>query len=207
MKKSILSIVTILGLTTLSSAQSDIERAHAQMESIHVSLDENRFYAGFGVSYLSMLNATTKEEFSTTGQSVHAGYQYGKHIAIEGRYTVNFSAVSYASGTTGGLDLADYPTDFTNIGLYAKVLYPMDNISVYGLMGYGEVKLTNIPIDDVDRAESGFQWGGGISYMIGDSFEVFVDYIFLYSGTGFDFLALQDEQDASMLTLGLSYKF
>ncbi len=207
MKKSFLSIVTILSLSSSAYAYSDVERAQAEKEAIEVRLDDNRFYAGFGVSYISLINDLSKEEFTATGQSVHAGYQYGKYIAIEGRYTINAGNVSYSSGTTGALDLADYPTDFTNMGLYAKVIYPMDNISIYGLMGYGEVGLTNIPIDDVDRAESGFQWGGGIAYMIGDSFEVFVDYLFLYSGQGFDYLALQADQDATLITLGLSYKF
>jgi len=207
MKKSILSMVTILSLSSLSYGQSDIQRAEAEMESISVSLDDNRFYAGFGVSYMSMVNDLTKEEFSATGQSVHIGYQYGKYIAIEGRYSINASKVSYESGNTGAIDLADYPTDFTNIGVYVKVIYPFDNISIYGLMGYGEVGLTNIPIGDVDRAESGFQWGGGVSYMIGDSFEVFVDYLFLYDDTGFDYLAVQADQEATQITLGLSYKF
>ncbi len=207
MKKSFLSIVTILSLSNVAYAYSDVERAKAEKEAIEVRLDDNRFYAGFAVSYMSMKNDLSKEEFTATGQSIHAGYQYGKYIAIEGRYTINASNVSYSSGTTDALDLADYPTDFTNIGLYAKLIYPIDNISVYGLMGYGEVGLTNVPIDDVDRAESGFQWGGGVAYMIGDSFEVFVDYLFLYSGQGFDSLAQQADQDATLVTLGLSYKF
>lgn len=207
MKNYILALMMIASLMHISYAESELDRANEEMKSIDVSLDENRFYGGFGISYMNMLNTVTKEEFFTTGQSVHLGYQYGKYIAIEWRYSSNIGIVSYASGTTGALDLADYPTDFTNMGIYVKPIYPMDNISLYGLMGYGQVGLTNIPIDDVDRAETGFQWGGGVSYMIGDSFEVFIDYIFLYSGTGFDFLALQANQDASAVTLGLSYKF
>ena len=207
MKKSILSMVTILSLSGIAYGNSDIQRAEAEMDAISVSLDANRFYAGFGVSHMSMLNDVSKEEFSATGQSVHVGYQYGKYIAIEGRYSVNAGNVSYESGNTGAIDLADYPTDFSNMAAYLKVIYPFDNVSIYGLMGYGEVKLTNIPIGDVDRAESGFQWGGGISYMIGDSFEVFIDYVFLYDDTGFDHLATQADQEANQITLGLSYKF
>ena len=207
MKKSILSIVTILSLSVGLYAQSDIDRAEAEMKSIDVNMDENRFYMGFGVSYMSLLNDTTKEEFSTTAQMVFAGYQYGKYIAIEGRYTINLGSVSYESGTTGAVDMADYPTDFSNMAIYVKPIYPFDNISIYALIGYGEIGLTNVPIGDVDRSQSSFQWGGGIAYMIGDSFEAFVDYLFLYDGTGFDYLAMQSDQSATQITLGLSYKF
>jgi opacity protein-like surface antigen len=58
-----------------------------------------------------------------------------------------------------------------------------------------------------DAYESGFQWGLGAQYGFTDTLTVFVDYVSLYNGTGFDYVAKLDDVDLNTWTIGLTYKF
>jgi len=205
--------LNIIRLILLSSATISISMAGDNITPVDIPVvpipvDKSPFYIGVGVSAMSLLNNNTDEEFTATGITLQAGYRYNDYIAIEGRYTRDVSAVAYENGTTLILaDNDDYPTDFTNMAIYLKPIYPIGDFSIYALLGYGEVALTNIPIGGVTRGESGFQWGIGISYDIYDSFTIFADYSSLYSGDGFDYLATLNSHDATLITIGLGYRF
>ena len=171
----------------------------------------NGAYIGMGRSKMSLVNCLTDETFSTKGIIFQVGFNYNKYLAIEGRYTHHVGSVHYNHGskhqTNGGVHMADYPTDFTNIAMYLKPQYSINNISFYALLGYGEVKLTNIPIGDVDRAENGFQWGLGMRHKLTDDLSVFFDYVNMYDAKGFDSRARNADIEADTWTIGLSYKF
>jgi len=166
------------------------------------------FYVGIALSSMKLLNSDTDEAFTATGATLSLGYQYNAYLALEARYTKSLSKVEYDNGNTSlAADNDDYPTDFTNLAIYLKPSYKMGDIGIYGLLGYGEVALTNIPEGDVTRGESGFQWGAGVSYAFNDSFELFADYTWLYNGDGFDCLATANSHEATLINMGVSYRF
>ncbi len=149
------------------------------------------FYAGVGVSGMSLRNDLSDEEFSTMGVMLQIGYQFNPYFAVEGRYTHSVGDVKYDRGITSNPNYSAYPTDFTNVGIYLKPTISLDNLVLYGLLGYGEVKLTNIPLGpgSADRAESGFQWGVGAEYRVSKDISIFVDYVRFYDDKGFDYRA------------------
>ena len=132
-------------------------------------------------------------------------------LSIEGRYVFHVGNINYDHGsnshTNKGKDINDYPADFTNIGIYLKPMYRIEHAAPYLLIGYGEVKLTNIPQGDADRAEAGFQWGVGISYIVNNHFSIYADYLCMYDDKGFDGRAVNRNIISDSWTFGLSYHF
>lgn len=211
MKKSMISIMSVLALSSVSFAGGDITIAEEPEVIVPVEIDESHFYFGVGLSSMYLKNDLSDEEFSAKGVMLQAGYQYNNYIAIEGRYTMDVGDVEYDHGNTINPDFSDYPTDFSNVAIYLKPMYSIDNFTIYGLLGYGEVGLTNIPLGGVgisaDRAESGFQWGLGFDYQLGQNVSVFLDYVRMYDDIGFDKRAQNADIVADAWTLGISYKF
>ena len=171
------------------------------------------FYLGLGVSAMSLSNDNNSEEFSSTGIMVQAGYQINDYFAIEGRYTKDVSNLDYDHGndTASAIYDGDYPGDFSNIAIYLKPMYSIDDFTMYALLGYGEVSIGPLPHPSqpgsVDRAEDSFQWGLGGSYAFSENILVFVDYVKLYDDKGFDYRAQLENIDANLWTIGLTYKF
>ena len=210
MKKSALSLVSILALSSMVYAGGDIAPVEEVVE-VPIVIDDSGFYIGFGISWMSLDNDYNGEEFSANGIILQAGYQINSYFAIEGRYTHDVGDVEYDHGTSINPNYDDYPTDFTNLAVYAKGMYPIGDFTPYVLLVYGEVALTNIPLGgpgiSADRAETGFQWGLGASYNFTENIAVFVDYVNMYDGTGFDERAVDVDISADTWTLGVTYKF
>jgi len=203
--RKIVSAIIILSIATASSAEYNTTPVY---DLSHDKQDyfKKHLYIGVGVSPMRLLNDGTGEEFTANGMTIQAGIKYSKYLAIEARYTMNAGKIEYdAAGS--GVNNADYPADFTNIAIYAKPMLPIDDFSIYALVGYGEVGITNLPIGDVDRAESGLQLGIGVKYSINKEVSVFMDYTSLYDGKGFDNLGVTKNHKASMVTFGTSYNF
>ena len=211
MKKSLFFLFPILAFSGLCFADGDMAPLEESVVTDPVVVEERGFYGGIGLTSMSLNNDLTNEEFSAMGFMVQAGYQYNRYIAIEGRYTVHVGDLEYDHGSTANPDYSDYPGDFTNIAIYLKPIYPIGDFSIYALLGYGEVELTNIPLGgsgiSADRAESGFQWGLGAGYTFNKNITAFIDYVRMYDGTGFDHRAMDADIDADVWTLGVSYQF
>ncbi len=201
--------VLICTVIAVSNTFGGGDIAKVEIEPVAIpSAQMSSFYIGLGTSDMRLMNNDTDEEFATVGVTLQAGYIYNEYLAIEARYIQNATNVKYDNGTTtAAADTDDYPTDFINVGIYIKPTYSIDDITLYALLGYGEVSLTNIPEGDVDRGEEGFQWGMGISYSICESWSIFADYMSLYSGEGFDHLAVNNDNDAALISVGISYRF
>ena len=206
MKKIFLIIVSVLLSSGLSYAQEDsvVSSAKSQLTEFIPDTGEHAFYVGLGGSYIGLYNDITLEDFTATSKTIQLGYQYGDYIALEGRYSSNFGDVAYNGGSVG-TDTDNYGTDVSNMALYLKPSFPLGNVMLYGLVGYGSVEFSDIL--GGARVESGFQWGLGVGYIIGDTYTIFVDYSSLYSGTGFNGLAVGSDQSVSLYTVGISYRF
>ena len=211
MNKTIkISLTSMLLCSSLAMAGGDVAPVVDVVEPVAV-VGNSGFYLGLGVSAMSLNNDYSKEEFSSTGVTLQAGYQFNEYIAVEGRYTKNVGDLDYDHGTTANPNYGDYPGDFSNIAIYLKPMYSFDDFSVYALLGYGEVTLTDLPHPStpgsVDRAEDGFQWGLGGSYAFTENISVFVDYVKMYDDKGFDYRGKKDDIDSDLWTLGVTYKF
>ena len=134
---------------------------------------------------------------------LQAGYQYNEYVAVEDRVSFGFNT-DYDPGNTGNAG-GDFDDDISSWGIYVKPMYPIGDLAVYALLGYGGVQLGSL--ESGDAYESGFQWGLGAQYAVTENVLVFADYIKLYDDTGFDYRAQLDDVDADAWTLGVSYKF
>lgn len=210
MKYRVSSAILILILSELSFAGGDVVPVEESATVVSVA-ESNGVYLGLGVSSMSLDNDLSDEEFSATGIMLQARYQFNQYFAIEGRYTMNVGDLDYDHGTTGNPNYSDYPGDFTNLAVYLKPMYAFDDLSIYALLGYGEVTLTDLPHPrtpgSVDRAEDGFQWGLGAEYTFMENISVFVDYVKLYDDKGFDYRAQNANISSDLWTLGVSYGF
>ncbi|RLA69444.1 MAG: porin family protein [Epsilonproteobacteria bacterium] len=198
MKKITLSLVSVLALSGLVYAGGDIAPV---MEEEQIVVERSPFYLGFGIGGAELNVDATNEQFTSTALMLQAGYQYNEYVAIEGRYSFGFST-DYDQGTTTGL--ATYG-DISSWGIYLKPMYPIGDFSIYGLLGYGGVMLSDIR--NGDAYENGFQYGLGASYNITETVSIFADYVWLYDDTGLDYVAISNDVDANVWTLGVSYKF
>jgi len=200
----------MLIVSELSFAGGDILPAEEPV-TVRTSIADSGMYIGLGVSGMYLNNDFSKEEFSSTGVMLQTGYQFNRYLAVEGRYTKNVADLKYDHGNTANSNYSDYPGDFSNVAIYVKPMYTFDDITVYGLLGYGEVTLTDLPHPtsggSVDRAEDGFQWGLGAAYAFTENISVFADYVKVYDDKGFDYRAQLVDIDSDLWTLGITYKF
>lgn len=202
MKKTTLSLVSILALSGLSYAGGDVAPIEEPVVVAPV-IDNSAFYVGIGVGESTVNDDWTSEKFSATTVMLQAGYQYNEYVALEGRYTFGIN-MNYDPGTTNSLS-SDYDGDFSSWGIYIKPMYPIGDFSIYALLGYGGVMLDNLA--EGDAYEDGFQWGLGAGYAFSEQISIFVDYLSLYDDTGFDYRAQIDDVDSDTWTVGMSYKF
>ena len=204
MKKTTLSIVSILALSGLSYAGGNVAPIEEPVAvAVAPVIDHSAFYIGVGIGESTVNDDWSSEEFSATTIMLQAGYQYNEYLSIEGRYTFGFDT-DYDPGITNSLS-SDYDGDISNWGIYLKPMYPVGNFTLYALLGYGGVMLDDLA--GGDAYEDGFQWGLGAGYSFTEEVSVFVDYVSLYDDTGFDYRAQLDNIDSNAWTLGVSYKF
>ena len=202
MRKSFLSLVSIMALSGLAYAGGG-EMATAVEPVIEVpEIKVNPFYVGLGMGEAYVNDDATDEEISATTLMLQAGYQYNEYLALEGRYTFGLGGSDYDAGNLTGIG---YDGDLSTWGLYVKPKYPIGDISLYALLGYGGIILDDL-MDD-DAVEHGFHWGLGARYSFTKEVSVFADYVSLYDDTGFDNSAELDDVDSDTWTVGFSYNF
>ena len=209
MKKFTLSIVAVMAMGTFAVAGGDIQPVvEPVVEVVAPVADDSSFYVGLGYSYMNFQGEGEGEgpyEYDINGNAftVLAGYNFNKYFAVEGRYSLTVGDLTYEEGDYEG----DWEGDMTNIALYLKPMYPISELTLYGLLGYGQVTLDRD--SEEEFSESGFQWGLGASYAVNDNIGVFVDYTRLYDDTGFDGGGRYEDEDIVIdsINVGVTYKF
>ena len=211
MKHTTITLLTVITLTSLGYGGGNIEVPQTEPVQVPQVVAFTGFYVGVGVSKMSLRNDLSDEEFSANGVMLQVGYEINPYVAIEGRYTKHLGKLDYDHGKAPSLSISDYDGDFSNIALYVKPKYNIESFQIYGLLGYGTVKLTNIPLGGApiaaDRSESAFQWGLGLGYEVLDNTSISVDYVRFYNGDGFNGRATQANIVSDAWTLAVSYKF
>lgn len=204
MKQKAFTIAALLLACTL--VQADEEKSTSASQA--TQFNPAGLYFGIGISKMSLRDDTTDEEFSAKGISLLAGYQLHQYVAIEGRYTADVGNVEYDHGSNSAqTSTDDYPTSFSNLGLYVKPMYQFDSITPYALLGYGKTKVSNIPYMDMTSTEYGFQWGLGVQYEFNKNITAFFDYVRLHDGGGFGYSAQDVDTISDLFTVGMTYKF
>jgi len=201
MKKQLLTTtaVALLLLTNFSYAGGDIaapqEQVVAMPEVMNAPVSNNYFYAGLGYSYMDMNDDTLDTDITGNSVTFSAGYKFHQYFAIEGRYSLSVDDLD--------VEGIDRSWDMSNVALYLKPQYSFNQVTVYGLLGYGEVTLDN----GTSYSEDGFQWGLGASFAATENIEVYVDYTRLYDDSGFDTFTANNDIVFDSVNVGVNYKF
>ena len=193
------SVTACMLLTNFSYAGGDMTPVKIQVAVsetvIAEPISDNYFYAGIGYSYMTMDNDTRNNDITGDAVTLLAGYTFHPYFGVEARYSTTLSDLD-VYGT-------DKNWDMSNIALYLKPQYTYEQVTVYGLLGYGEVTLDN----GSTHSEDGLQWGLGMSYAATDNIDLFVDYTRLYDDNSFDDFVSNDDMTVDSVNAGITYKF
>ena len=213
MKKITVSMASILLLSGFSFAGGNIVPIEEPEVVVAPIVDDSAYYLGLGYSYIQgndkeIFRGAEIDDDDYTASSVmfQAGYQVNKYFSLEGRYTVSVGDITTSHNFNPKPD-EDVDMDISNIGVYLKPMYPIDDFTIYGLLGYGKVKMegTGWSWDDTS-----FQWGLGADYAINDNLSVFADYTVWYDDdVVFAHLLgmVTTERNLDTVSVGLTYKF
>ncbi|MCF6243609.1 MAG: porin family protein [Sulfurovum sp.] len=206
-------MIIFLTLTTLTHAENDFNfiednQTTTTEEVAPFFKDLNvHFYLGAAFSSLS-LDGSNNESFKAKGMTLQLGYRYNDYLSIEGRYTKHLGDLEYRHGTNGGANINDLShADFSTKAIYIKPQYRVNKVKIYGMLGYGQVTLANLMDDGVDRAESGLQFGLGVSYGYRPYVDFYVDFEHIYGGKGFGSAGTEVDYSANTFNIGVAYKF
>jgi len=158
------------------------------------------WYIGASFSRAQMTNADFAERLQAMGGSVILGYRLNDYVALEGRYTRSTHLRYTHQGKSKSLSAS-----YTNLALYARLSYPIQHLSPYLLIGYGQNTLSSL--SQSPRHERSFQYGAGLTYHLDDHWQLFGDYLRTYQGTGFDGRARQSTITSGLLSAGVIYQF
>lgn len=203
MKKIVLSLGAFVAMSSLVFAGGDIEPVEPVVAApVVMGSSTGNFYLGLGMGAVSARDSSLDMSFtsSKTGQDrlgnivFLAGYEVNQYVAVEGRYSTTFTKEDIV--------------EMDSWSLFVKPQYPVsEDFSLYALLGYGGVKMDAVNNANVDVDDSGFQWGLGASYAIGENYTIFFDYTSLASNMNGVYYNGALEVDADALTLGVTYKF
>ena len=203
MKNITLSLGALVAISSLGFAGGDIAPVEPEvMAPVVMQSNNSGVYVGLGMSLISARDSSFDLDFtgSEVGQdrlgnaTFLVGYNLNEYFAVEGRYTTSFTKE----------DLVEVD----GWSLFVKPQYPVsEDFSVYALLGYGGVNMDGVNNTRVDVDDSGFQWGLGASYAIGDNYTIFLDYTSLASEMDGVYYNGGLQVDADALTIGATYKF
>ena len=173
----------------------------------------NKVYIGLGYSYMSidaeLFHSREKYDFDFSGNAITllGGYSFNQYFAVEGRYSSTLGDLSFDASYGGYNDGVGFAGDMQNAALYLKPKYSTPDVSIYGLLGFGQFQM-NIDGFNDDLSESAFQWGLGMSFKGGEHLNIFVDYIRLYSDSENPLLVdYSADLAVDTFNIGLAYKF
>jgi opacity protein-like surface antigen len=205
MKKILLSMITVAALSSSAMGTS--------------AFNMDDVYTGIGYTYGDVsldhfvdtgIPATGSADVKGNAGLFILGYDYNEHLTFETRYTTQSINATINDGT----DIYQIKDQITNIGFYLKPKYSMDNITLYGLAGYGwmtiDATLSSNSLFDFDDkdTEGTFQWGAGVSYALSDHAKIFFDYVHFNEVTfKYNSLDINFDADVDTYNIGFAYKF
>jgi opacity protein-like surface antigen len=221
MKKIIFSTVALLLLGSSSFAGGDINNVDVPTKEPVSEIDSSAFYVGLGYSYLwsnrtATINLPSSPNYGIIARDMDStahnlllqiGYQYNRYLSVEGRYTVSVTDHTLTDNLKNGYK-EDVDIDISNLAIYLKPMYPIGDVSVYALLGYGKTSRDHNVAHHTWEGNS-FQWGAGVQYTITDNFILFADFTEWYNKNNEQnpLVPRLIDTDFTTLNIGLSYKF
>ena len=205
MKNSLISVAAVVALSSFGFAGGDIDPVEPLVPEVETEMVETfagNAYVGIGGSFVSTSDSTVGAHFfsKTPGQdrlgniALLAGYNFNDFIGVEGRYSTTVYESNFLS--------------MDSWGVYLKPQYYLDDAtSVYGLLGFGGVKMSPEEGAKVNVDDTGFQWGVGLNYAVAEEVSVFFDYTSLASDMEGRYYNGAYKANADALTLGATYAF
>ncbi|RRS32641.1 MAG: hypothetical protein P794_00855 [Epsilonproteobacteria bacterium (ex Lamellibrachia satsuma)] len=201
LKKILSSVLLLSFICTFAVPDEDINLKEAPKITVQkstVKLSSTYFYTGLGYSYLNMDSDSSNTD---TGHAITllAGYNFHKYLALESRYTatINDSSVHNTSADF------DQRLDISNIALYLKPKYSTGGLTMYGLLGYGQITFDN----GISHSENSFQCAIGAQMEAIYNIDVFVDYTKLYDDNDFDISTNNSDLSIDAVNIGVKYNF
>jgi opacity protein-like surface antigen len=195
----------ILIFLTVSIGTLSAGDIYQKAESPVAAIRSEGLYIGLGSGWMRLKDHYTQEYFQTVPVALILGYRWNDYLGIEARYYRDSGRVRYDGGNTAAPDDSDFPTTFQAYGVYLKPSVPFEDLTLYGLLGYGYVSLSDIM--GADREEHAWQYGGGVSWSFRPSWRLFIDYLHLYGDKGFDGRAKLRRVTSQVMTVGVTYAF
>ena len=165
-----------------------------------VAPSKSGVYIGLGYSCMQMVMDTPDEEYMGDEISANVGYKFNKNLAVEARYTSSIGDINYQ---TWNKDYNIENSTLSNLGIYLKPQMNFAGLGLYGLIGYGQVKIKDA--SDSFTVNT-FQYGVGTSFDI-SAMTMFVDYRRLYDNQGFAEMSPTQDVAVNSFTVGLNYEF
>jgi len=126
-------------------------------------------------------------------------YRQDRQLGFTGRLGYDF--MDYLGAElrgTYGMTKEDSSTKFKQFGAYLKPNYNItDTLNLYGLLGAAKANMDDW--SDLDTTETGFSYGAGLDYSLGDKVSVFTDVL--------NYLTEDDSTSQWGLTVGAAYQF
>ena len=201
MNKMKQTLLSLLVFGSFAFGAGDIEPVDDALDS-EPAVNNSGVYMGAGAGTQAVNFNYYGEEFSAMTMMLQLGYKYNMYLSTEARYTFG-CCTDYDIGSN--TNVTAYNGTMSSWGMYIKPTYPFADFSVYALLGYGGVMLSEL--NGGDAYESGFQWGLGMQYAYTKKMSIFADYVSVYDDAGFDYVGKAGDVDSDTWTIGLNYSF
>jgi len=157
------------------------------------------FYVGGALTASQVYDQGDSHWFNDTA-SAETGYGLGVQAGYVFFRTGDFSsAVEVRANRTFWSFADDVDGEVTSYGAFVKPEYSFGDYGVYGLVGYGQTRLTGTGFK---QTENGFAYGGGVEYALTESFAVFVDYV-----VNPEIKETPKDIENDTISIGVNYKF
>ncbi|MCW8820989.1 MAG: porin family protein [Sulfurovum sp.] len=211
MKKFTLSVAAVMAMSTFAIAGGDIAPVEPVVETPVVEAAPGNFYVGLGYSFVELNNmwddgSLYDENYEQDALTFIAGYNFNEYIGVEGRYMMAAGDADYHD-RLGNEDDSSFDNNFKNIAVYLKPMLPINDFTLYGLVGFGKTTYNYDALPDITA--NGLQYGAGVSYALYEKLSLFVDYTVLAEDDDIQIVSGDDvwDVDGDAWTFGLTYKF
>lgn len=152
-----------------------------------LAIDEYRSYFGFDY-LLTDFEPDSGEAVDLDAVSARFGSYLNENVALEARLGVSASDDT-VSGDTYELD--------NFVGVYARGIVPYETVELYGIVGFTRVDLAiNVPGHSADGDDSGFSYGAGLDFKVGERLAI-----------GLEYMLLIDSSDYELSTTNIGFKY
>ncbi|WP_086933727.1 porin family protein [Agarilytica rhodophyticola] len=165
----------------------------AAAESIFEKLD--RFYVGGGVSFIDANTSDASgNDLNFTTLDLVGGYKYNGFLGVDARIGLG---ISDETSTIAGNEI-ETSTDYY-ASIYWRPETVNDRAKIYGLFGFSTISVSvDSAAGDNSNSESGLSYGGGVGFVIEESWNLNFEYRMILD---------DDDNEFSTVSANVDYRF